>query len=233
MTADFDPAEAAAMVVQSTFAHSGQICIATKRIYVHESILDEFMRHFVAIVQTYKPGEGFCSPIQNRMQYEKVKSLYEDCRANGYQFAVGSCETAWRDSQPGFFIDPAVILNPPDDSRIVQEEPFGPIVPVMSWTDDDEVVRRANDTLTGLGGTVFCRDKTRAWKLAGRLATGNVWVNSGLKMDPVALFGAHKQSGIGCALGPLGLKAFTTTRTITYWKETENDKEKSSSGLFG
>ncbi|CEJ93495.1 hypothetical protein VHEMI09078 [[Torrubiella] hemipterigena] len=235
VTADFDPAEAAAMVARSTFAHSGQICIATKRIYVHESVLDEFMGHFTAIVRGYKQGEGFCSPIQNRMQYEKVKSLYQYCKENGYQVAVGSCDRAWNDSEPGFYMEPAVILNPPDNSRVVQEEAFGPIVPVMSWKDEEDVVRRANDTLTGLGGTVFCRDQQRAWKLASSLTTGNVWVNSGLKMDPVALFGAQKQSGIGCALGPLGLKAFTTTRTITYWKDVapiEKGQTKAG-GLFG
>lgn len=223
------------MVARSTFAHSGQICIATKRIYVHESVLNEFMEHFTEIVRGYKQGEGFCSPIQNRMQYEKVKSLYKDCKDYGYQFAIGSCEGAWNDAQPGFYMEPAVILNPPDSSRIVQEEPFGPIVPVMSWKDDDDVVRRANDSLTGLGGTVFCRDKQRAWKLASSLTTGNVWVNSGLKMDPVALFGAQKQSGIGCALGPLGLKAFTNTRTITYWKDAAPAEEgqAKTGGLFG
>lgn len=220
------------MVARSTFAHSGQICIATKRIYVHEAVLDEFMQSFEAIVREYRQGEGFCSPIQNKMQYEKVKSLYQDCKANGYRFAVGSCDDAWQDSQPGFFIKPAVILNPPYNSRIVREEPFGPIVPVISWKDDADVVRRANDTLAGLGGTVFCRDKQRAWKLAGSLATGNVWVNSGLKMDPVALFGSCKQSGIGSALGPLGLKAFTGTRTITYWKDAQRDRDQAG-GLFG
>lgn len=208
------------MVAMSTFAHSGQICIATKRIYVHESIYNEFMQHFKAIVETFKPGQGFCSPIQNQTQYDKVKGIYQDCKDNNYQFAIGRCEGAWQDSEPGFFIEPAVIENAPDNSRIVTEEPFGPIVPVLKWQDDEEVISRANNTVTGLGGTVFCRDEQRAWKLAGSLATGNVWVNSGLKMDPVALFSAHKQSGIGSALGPHGLKSFTNTRTITYWKDT-------------
>ncbi|KAJ6779520.1 hypothetical protein PWT90_06371 [Aphanocladium album] len=232
VTADFDVAEAASMVARSTFAHSGQICIATKRIYVQDSIFNEFMQHFEAVVAQYQPGEGFCSPIQNEMQYDKVKALYQDCESNGYRFALGPCADSWNDSQPGFFIKPAIIVNPPDSARVVQEEPFGPIVPVLSWHDDSEVIARANNTNSGLGGTVFCRDKQRAWRIAGSLATGNVWVNSGLKMDPVALFGAHKQSGIGCALGPLGLKAFTNTRTITYWKDTPADKQKVG-GLFG
>lgn len=231
VTEDFDVAEAASMVARSTFAHSGQICIATKRIYVQESVFDEFLRHFNNIVGSYQPGEGFCSPIQNKMQYDKVKDLYRDCEANGYHFALGPCQDSWQDTQPGFFIKPAVIVAPPDHARIVQEEPFGPIVPVLRWRDDCEVISRANDSDTGLGGTVFCRDRQRAWRLASSLDTGNVWVNSGLKMDPVALFGAHKQSGIGCALGPLGLKAFTATRTITYWKVVPVEQQRAD-GIF-
>lgn len=216
------------MVAASTFVHSGQLCIATKRIYVQESVYDEFMSHLKAIAQGYKAGEGFCSPIQNEMQYGKVKSIYQDCKDRGYDFAVSSCEDAWDDAQPGFFIKPAIIANPPDNSRVVQEEAFGPIVPVLKWTNDKEVIERVNNTDTGLGGTVFCRDEKRAWSLAGQLATGNVWVNSGLKMDPIALFGAHKQSGIGSALGPLGLKSFTEMRTITYWKDAADKTD----GLF-
>ncbi len=237
VTEDFDMAKAAAMVAGTAFAHSGQICIATKRVYVHDAVYDEFMAHFTAIVRGYQPGEGFCSPIQNQMQYERVQAIYRDCEANGYDFAVGgsgSGSAAWDDTQPGYFIRPAVIANPPDHSRVVQEEAFGPIVPVLRCRDDDDAVARANDTATGLGATVFCRDNGRAWALAGRLATGNVWVNSGLKMDPVALFGAQKQSGIGGALGPLGLKSFTETRTVTYWKDnTPPPAADKVSGFFG
>lgn len=218
MTQDVDVAKVAAMVAGSAFVHSAQVCIATKRIYVHEAILDDFMQHLKAIVGAYQPGEGLISPIQNKMQYEKVQSMFRDCRDNKYDFAVGDCDTAWDDAQPGYFVRPAVILNPPDNSRIVREEPFGPIVPVLTWSDDAQVISRANDTLTGLGGTVYCRDEKRARRLASGMETGNVWVNSGVKMEPTTLVGAQKQSGIGTMMGPLGMKGFTSTRTVTYWK---------------
>lgn len=206
------------MVARSSFAHSGQVCMATKRIYVHEAILDDFLQRLKAIVEAYRPGEGLISPIQNKMQFDKVKSMYRDCRDNKYEFAVGDCDSAWDDAQAGYFVRPAVILNPPDESRIVREEPFGPIVPVLSWSDDAQVIARANDTLTGLGGTVYCRDEKRARRLASGMETGNVWINSGVRMEPTTMFGAQKQSGIGTVLGPLGMKGFTSTRTVTYWK---------------
>ncbi|KAI1803007.1 betaine aldehyde dehydrogenase [Daldinia bambusicola] len=234
VTEDFDIPKAAQLVAAAAFAHSGQICMATKRIFVHEAIYDEFMTHFLAVVKTYKPGEGFCSPIQNKLQFDKVKAMYDDCEEQGFDFAVGGGSKVSVDAnKPGYFIAPAVVTNPPESSRIVREEPFGPIVPVLTWTDDSEVVERVNDTPTGLGATVYCRDERRAWRISESLQTGSAWVNGGLKLDPVALFGAHKQSGIGGELGPLGLKYYTNTRTITYWKDRpEGAEAKGSKGLF-
>lgn len=206
--------------------------MATKRIYVHESVFEEFMTHFSAIVKGYRVGEGFCSPIQNKAQYEKVKAIFQDCRDKQYEFAVGSVEKSTDDHQKGYFIAPAVISRPPESSRIVQEEPFGPIIPVLTWREDEEVLERANNTLTGLGATIYCSDQKRAWRIAENLETGSVWVNGGVKLDPIALFGAHKQSGIGGELGPLGLTYYTNTRTVTYWKDSSTKGIENESSLF-
>ncbi|KAL1856772.1 hypothetical protein Plec18170_003744 [Paecilomyces lecythidis] len=230
VTEDFDIPQAAQLVAIASFAHSGQICMATKRVYVHRSVYPEFMTHFTAIVRSFKAGEGFCSPIQNNMQYEKAKSIFADCEENQYKFAVGTGIIPVSEEQSGYFLPPAVIAEPPETSRIVQEEPFGPIIPVLTWSDDEEVIERANNVPTGLGATVYCRDEKRAWRISERLETGSVWVNGGLKLDPVALFGAHKQSGIGGELGPLGLKYYTNTRTITYWKELPRKAEDGGKG---
>ena len=232
VTDDFDMAKAAHLVAMASFAHSAQVCMATKRVYVQDSMYDEFMRHFVAIVKTFKSGEGFCSPIQNKIQYDKVRSIYEDCDKQKYEFAIGSGKVPELEPGAGFYLSPAIVAKPPEQSRVVQEEPFGPIIPVLTWQDDEDVISRVNDTHTGLGATVYCRDEKRAWKIASSLETGSVWVNGGLKMDPVALFGAHKQSGIGGELGPLGLTYYTDTRTVTYWKEAPVQKLKSDGALF-
>lgn len=228
ITEDFDIPKAAQLASIAAFVHSGQVCMGTKRIYVHESIYNEFMEHFTTIVKSFKAGEGFISPIQNKMQYEKVKSIYHDCEKHGYNFAVGSGNI--QDRAGGYYVEPAVIINPPEHSHIVQEEPFGPIVPVMTYGSDDEVIARANDSSVGLGATVYCRDEKRAWRLASSLDTGSVWVNGGLKLDPIALFGAHKQSGMGGELGPLGLTYYTDVRTVTYWKELDTNGAKESDG---
>jgi acyl-CoA reductase-like NAD-dependent aldehyde dehydrogenase len=219
-----------------SFIHAGQICMGTKRIYVHESVFVAFMEKFTAIVRSYQPGVGFLSPIQNKMQYDKAKSIFQDSQKRGHDFVLGDGKTFAEEKREGYFMAPAVIANPPEDSRVVQEEAFGPIIPVMSWRDDEEVVARTNDTPTGLGATVYCLNEKRAWKIASSLEVGSVWVNGGVKMHPEALFGAHKQSGIGGELGPLGLLYYTNTRTVTYWKEskangTAGDKA-DESGLF-
>jgi acyl-CoA reductase-like NAD-dependent aldehyde dehydrogenase len=206
--------------------------MATKRIYVHESVFDEFMAHFIAIVKGYRVGEGFCSPIQNKTQCEKVRAIFQDRKDQQYDFAVGNAEMLPDHCQTGYFIAPAVIWKPPENSRIVQEEPFGPIIPVLTWREDEEVIERANNTPTGLGATIYCRDQKRAWGIAEKLETGSVWVNGGLNLDPIALFGAHKQSGIGGELGPLGLTYYTNTRTITYWKDSSIKGTKNDGSLF-
>ena len=225
-------ASAAHLVAMASFAHSAQVCMATKRVYVQESVYDEFMSHLTAIVKTLKAGEGFCSPIQNKLQYDKVRSIYEDCDKQHFDFVVGSGKVPEHQPGSGFFISPAVVAKPPEKSRVVQEEAFGPILPVLTWHEDDDVIGRVNDTHTGLGATVYCRDEKRAWGIASSLETGSVWVNGGLKMHPVALFGAHKQSGIGGELGPLGLTYYTDTRTVTYWKESTTKEKNTSGSLF-
>ncbi|KAK9241575.1 putative betaine aldehyde dehydrogenase, chloroplastic [Lipomyces tetrasporus] len=163
------------------------VCMVTKHIYVHESVFDEFIIHFTAIVKRYRVGEGFCSPIQNKAQYEKVKSIFQDCEEQQYEFAVDYGKISTDEHQTGYIIAPAVISKPPENSRIVQEEPFGPILPVLTWREDEEAIERANNTSTGLGAIIYCRDEKRAWHIAESLETGSVWVNGGLKLDPIAL----------------------------------------------
>lgn len=121
-------------------------------------------------------------PIQNEMQYEKVKSFFQDTASHKYKFALGDPEV-----QPsnGFFVNPTIIDNPPDDAMIVQEEPFGPIVPCLSYSSIDEAIRRANQTKTGLGATVFGTDLKQAQAVAERIESGSVWINSYPRKYPV------------------------------------------------
>ena len=120
--------------------------------------------------------------------------------------------------QTGYYITPTIIDNPPEDSRIVQEEPFGPIVPLLKWSNENDVIDRANALRTGLGASVWSKDITRAEAMARRLEAGSVWVNSHFDVDPRVPFGGHKESGVGMEWGMEGLKHYTNSRSLWVWK---------------
>ncbi|KAM0719663.1 hypothetical protein Q7P37_003794 [Cladosporium fusiforme] len=216
---DVDIKKVAPQVVMGAFQNSGQVCVATKRIYIHETIYKEFLEEMVNFTKTIQVGDSesgaLLGPVQNQMQYEKVKEFFEDTRKNGYKFAVGA-ETVSGDK--GFFIQPTIIDNPPNDSRIIAEEPFGPIVPTQPWSDEEEVIKRANNTLTGLGACVWGKDVEHAERIAKRLEAGSVFVNSFEKPTPQAIFGGHKESGIGGEWGTEGLKAYCNPHVIHLYK---------------
>ena len=132
---------------------------------------DAFLEALVNITKTFKVGnsndEGtLLGPIQNSMQYEKVKTFFKDTKDHCYKFVLGSGDV---EESKGFFIQPTIIDNPPNDSFIVQEEPFGPIVPVQKYEDLEEVIRRADDSKVGLGATVFGTDPQKLQEVADKL----------------------------------------------------------------
>jgi acyl-CoA reductase-like NAD-dependent aldehyde dehydrogenase len=193
-------------VTIGSFWNTAQVCVATKRLFIHDDIYREFVDKMVAFTKNLKVGSSdepgvMLGPVQNEMQYEKVKTFFEDSKKNGYKFAVGES-----DVQPskGFFINPTIIDNPPDNSRIVQEEPFGPILPVQPWSDLEEVLKRANDTNAGLGASLWTKDIAKGEEVAQRIEAGNVFINSWTKPVPQAFFSGHKESGVGGEWGNTG-----------------------------
>jgi acyl-CoA reductase-like NAD-dependent aldehyde dehydrogenase len=144
-----------------------------------------------------------------------VKDLYAEIDKCGWKVALGG---KVRDGSKGYYIEPAIIDNPPDDSRIVVEEPFGPIVPILKWSDENDVIERANGLTTALGASVWCKDLDRAQKMARQLSAGSVWVNSHFDAAPNVPFGGHKESGIGVEWGIEGFKKFTNTTSLWVWK---------------
>jgi acyl-CoA reductase-like NAD-dependent aldehyde dehydrogenase len=143
--------------------------------------------------------------------------MYSEIGKAGWTTAFGGLVT---ESDKGYYITPAIIDNPPDDSRIVVEEPFGPIVPLLKWSDEDDVLERANNSKTGLGASVWCKDLVRAERMARQLSAGSVWVNSHFDVAPNVPFGGHKWSGIGSEWGMTGLKTYTNSRSLWIWKNT-------------
>ncbi|HEX8478714.1 MAG TPA: aldehyde dehydrogenase family protein [Telluria sp.] len=196
--------------------NSGQWCVGIKRLYVHRAFHPQFVAAFVAYARLQKMGDGLdpavtVGPVQNRMQFDKVKALLDDIAARGYTVPLGGAVDAGR---PGYFIPVTVVDNPPEDALIVQEEQFAPIVPILVYDDIDDVVARANDSPYGLGGSVWGRDKAAAVAVAHRLETGMVWVNEIHTQGVDIPFGGHKQSGLGTEHGDEGRKLFTNPKTI-------------------
>ncbi|KAF5592946.1 aldehyde dehydrogenase (NAD+) [Fusarium subglutinans] len=199
-------------------AGSGQICMNIKRIYVHESIYDKFVAEVVKFLEALKTGdftdpEAFFGPIQNKMQYEKLQRLYKQVDKQGWKRAFGNVSATT--SGKGYFMPPVLIDNPTEDSEIVQTEPFGPIVPVMKWKAEDDVISRVNASNYGLGASVWSKDVARARRMAEQLEAGSVWVNTHFEVAPNVPFGGHKQSGIGMDWGEVGLKGWCNPQA--YW----------------
>lgn len=196
--------------------NSGQWCVGIKRLYVHSSYRNEFVAAFVEYARQQVMGDGLdpnvtVGPVQNKMQYDKVRSFLDDIKANGYKVVLGG---EVDESRPGYFIPVTVVDNPPESSMIVQQEQFGPIVPIIAYDDVDDVVARANESPFGLGGSVWGRDTQAAVAVANRLETGMVWVNEIHTQGVDIPFGGHKQSGIGTEHGHEGRLLFTNPKTV-------------------
>jgi aldehyde dehydrogenase (NAD+) len=211
---DVNVPETAEKLFWSAFTNSGQVCVATKRAYVHSDIYDAFRDELAKLALAVPMGDGSqqgtaLGPIQNKPQYDRVKGLLADCEANGYQLLQGEAPEG-----DGFFVAVTLVDNPPEDSRIVQEEQFGPILPLVRFTDVEDAIAKANNTDMGLAGTVWSADMDAAMRIAERMETGNVWINEGLALSPFAAFGGRKQSGMGAENGIEGLMAYTEPKTF-------------------
>lgn len=218
---DVDAKEVAPKLFWAAFQNNAQFCNATKRLYVHEDVYDSVLRELVAFSKTVKVGNGKdpdvqLGPIQNKPQFDKVSEYFDDCIKHGYRFAVGG---AIDRKQSGWFIPVTLVDNPPESSRVVTEEPFGPILPVLKWRDEADVIARANNTPYGLGASVWGRDLAAVQRIGSQLEAGTVWLNEVHQYSPHQAFGGHKESGIGCENSLHGLAEYTNWQTITLNKK--------------
>lgn len=211
---DVDPKETAPKLFQAAFQNNGQVCIAMKRLYVHESIYDEICNELAALAEAAVIGDGLeqgtqIGPLQNKMQFDKVKELLEDARATGTIIAGGEVP-----DQPGYFIRPTIVRDVKDGTRIVDEEQFGPVLPVIKYSDAEDTINRVNASDYGLGGSIWSTDLDKAWALANKMDSGTVWINKHAELDPAIPFGGAKMSGLGTELGEEGLLEFTQLKII-------------------
>ena len=222
---DVDAKAVAPQLFWAAFQNNAQFCNATKRLYIHESVYDEVRDALVEYINNeVKVGDGTdadttLGPIQNSMQYGKVQDYFADCQNKGYSFAVGGeIDT----NASGWFVPVTLVDNPPENSRIVQEEPFGPILPLLKWSDEDDVITRANDTIYGLGASVWGKDLEAIQRIGAQLEAGTVWLNEVHQYSPYQAFGGHKQSGLGCENSLHGLMEYTNWQTTTLNKVGTN-----------
>lgn len=212
---DVDVKETAEKLFWAAFQNSAQFCVAAKRLYVHEDIYEDLSAALVEYAKTVSVGDGSkqgtdLGPIQNRMQYDKLRDLLADSKANGHRFLLGG-EIP---NEGGFYVPITIIDNPPEDSRVVVEEAFGPVLPLMKFSDLDDVVARANNTEYGLAASVWGKDIVTARKVAERIEAGTVWVNEIHTFSPHVAFGGHKQHGIGIENALEGLAEYTNSQTL-------------------
>ncbi|MFI1564468.1 NAD-dependent succinate-semialdehyde dehydrogenase [Streptomyces sp. NPDC020490] len=211
--ADVDAAVRGAM--DAKMRGGGEVCIAANRFYVHEAVAAEFTEKFGAAMAAVRTGPGLeegvtLGPMINRAAVDKIRSLVDDALARGARIAAQGTVP----DGPGHFHPATVLTDVPDDARILHEEVFGPVAPLTTFTDEDEMLARANATVHGLASYVYSRDLARALRLAERLEAGMVGLNRGLLSDPAAPFGGVKQSGIGREGGREGIEAFLETQYI-------------------
>jgi acyl-CoA reductase-like NAD-dependent aldehyde dehydrogenase len=213
---DADPRAIAKQVFFASFVNSGQVCMAIKRIYAHAGIYDALCEALIEQAGSARVGNGLdpettLGPLQNKMQYDKVCKLIEDTRNTGANILCGG-EIP---QGPGYFIPPTLVTDIDEKSRLVTEEQFGPVVPILRYSDLEDAIARANDTRFGLSGSVWTSDVERGKTIASRLEVGTAWVNQHRATSAVVPFGGAKESGLGRQYSHLGLKSYMEPQVIS------------------
>ena len=215
---DVDLKEAAPKLFQAAFQVTGQVCVAIKRLYVHEDIYDDMCAALAKMADETVIGSGLVEgtqlgPLNNKMQFDRVVDLIEEAKVDGNIIAGGTIP-----DQPGFFIRPTIVRDIKEGSRLVDEEQFGPVLPILKFSQDDEVIARANATDWGLGASIWSSDLDKAYGMAAKIDAGTVWINKHAEIDPMIPLGGSKQSGLGQELGQDALLEFTQMKIINIAK---------------
>ncbi|MDW4525875.1 NAD-dependent succinate-semialdehyde dehydrogenase [Rossellomorea marisflavi] len=214
VTQDADLDKAVKGVVASKYRNAGQTCVCTNRIYVHESIVDEFTEKYVAEVKKLKVGNGLdegvdIGPLIDDRAVDKVKKHIEDAVGKGAEIATGGSV------KEGLFFEPTVLTGVTDDMLCMSEETFGPLAPITTFKTEEEAVDRANDSIYGLAAYVFTENISRGIAICEQLEYGIVGLNDGGPSAPQAPFGGFKQSGLGREGGHQGMDEYLEVKYIS------------------
>ncbi len=212
---DADAAKAGRTAANGRMINSGQSCIASKRFIVMESVAEEFTKHFIARLREMKVGDPMdettdIGPVARKDILDGLKAQLRDAKAKGAEIIEADVPAMTK----GYFMPPCVVLKTAPNMKVLSEEVFGPIAPIVTVKDEDEAVRVANDTEYGLGASIWSRDHGRAERLARRIEAGSIAINDFVKSDPRLPFGGVKKSGVGRELSAYGLKELVNIKTI-------------------
>lgn len=212
---DVDVKAVAPQLFGAAFHNNGQTCACLKRLYVHEDIYDAVCQELAVLANQVKVGDGLESdtqlgPLQNEAQLQQVIALSASVESSEGRILAGGN----RIDREGYFFEPTIVADMKNGDSLVEQEQFGPILPVIKFTDAEHGLELANDSLNGLGGSVWSANAEIATELAQRLECGTAWVNSHGDVQPDAPFGGVKQSGVGVEFGRYGLEECTSLHTL-------------------
>jgi succinate-semialdehyde dehydrogenase/glutarate-semialdehyde dehydrogenase len=214
--ADADPEKAADTIAAFKYRNAGQVCISPTRFYVQEDSYKRFLARFTEYAKGVKLGDGLekgitMGPMANARRIDAMESIMADVKQRGGTVVAGGK----RPSNQGFFYEPTVVTDVPDDSKVMTQEPFGPIAPIVTFKTFDEVVQRANSLEFGLAAYAFTTSNATAAAIGDAIESGMVGVNSIAISTPETPFGGVKESGHGSEGGIEGLGAYLNTKFIS------------------
>ena len=213
---DVDVEAVAEGIFWGAFENSGQVCQAIKRLYVHDEVYDSLLEAMVERAENVKMGDPMApgtqlGPVNNRPQFDRVLQLVADARQRGARVVAGGEAP----DGSGYFYPPTLVTDIPDDAPLVTQEQFGPVLPILRYTNVDDAIRRANATRFGLGGSVWTKDTEHGAQLVSQLECGTGWINQHNTLEPDAPLGGMKWSGMGYQNGRWGLDEFCALQVVS------------------
>jgi acyl-CoA reductase-like NAD-dependent aldehyde dehydrogenase len=223
---DVDPEEVADGLFQGAFTNSGQVCMGIKRVFVPEEMHDALASALARRAESTVLGNGLdqssqLGPINNRPQLERVTEIVDEAIAAGGKALAGGQPLP----TPGYFYPPTIVTGVAEGTRLVDDEQFGPALPLLPYQGIDEAIERANATSFGLGSSVWSNDHDRAAAVAERLEAGTTWINTHARLSPTQPFVGTKWSGLGAGNGRYAVETFSNMHTL-YWARTSGTSKK-------
>jgi aldehyde dehydrogenase (NAD+) len=218
--ADADLEQAVNGAMMGIFFNQGQVCCAGSRLFLDERVKDEFLARFKEKAEKIKVGDPMSKETQmgpqvSEEQLTKIKGYVDIARGEGATVYAGGTPPALEgDFQQGYFFQPTIFSDVQNQMRVAQEEIFGPVTSVITFTDEDDLIKQANETIYGLSAGIWTRDITRAHRFAREVKAGVVWINTYNMFNAASPFGGYKQSGYGREMGKHALDLYTQVKSV-------------------